>query len=82
MPDCRYCGHEGAYDTGFSVECPNTDCEWYSQVQLREYKKSDKKWQYTQRLLSEYMDEESTYPDKTPTYHWGLDSPLIDKGED
>lgn len=82
MPDCRYCGHEGAYDTGFSVECANFDCEWYSQKQRSAFLKNDPKWQNTQRLLSEYMDEESTDPDITPTYHWGLDSPLVDKGDD
>jgi len=82
MPDCRYCGHEGAYDTGFTVECPNFDCDHYSQQQRSTYLRNDPKWQNTQRLLSEYMDEESTDPDKTPTYHWGIDSPLINEPED
>lgn len=82
MTDCRYCGHEGAYDSGFSVECPNFDCGHYSQKQRSAFLKNDPKWQNTQRLLSEYIDEEPTDPDKTPTYHWGIDSPLIDDPED
>lgn len=31
---CRYCGTEGAYDSGFTVECPNEDCDHFSQKQL------------------------------------------------
>lgn len=30
MTICRYCGSEGAYDSGFTVECPNSKCFCFS----------------------------------------------------
>ena len=80
MPDCRYCGYPGAYDTGFTVECPNFDCDHYSKEQRAIYLKEGKKWTKTQKLLEEYLaepsDEELTDPDITPTYRWGISIPL------
>lgn len=32
MTDCRYCGHSGAYDSGFSVECINKTCSSYCEA--------------------------------------------------
>jgi len=32
MTDCRYCGHPGAYDSGFSVECLNKTCSYYCET--------------------------------------------------
>lgn len=76
MPDCRYCKHPGAYDTGFTVECPNPECDHYSQEQRA---LTDEKWGHTKKLLEEYLspsDEELTDPDITPTYRWGISIPL------
>lgn len=90
MPNCRYCGHPGAYDSGFSVECPNFDCDHYSQRQRAVHLKQEKKWHQTQKLLKEYVeetdipeatDEELTDPDITPTYRWGIKLPYIDNPE-
>lgn len=88
MTNCRYCGHPGAYDTGFSIECPSPKCEHFSKEQRRIYQK----WNKTNKLLEEYCkenptteeisDEEATDPDITPVYHWGLGMPWVDLGED
>lgn len=73
MPNCRYCGHPGAYDSGFSVECPSFECNHYSSDQRKVFLSEKKKWEQTQRLLEEYLDdEEATDPDITPTYHFGI----------
>ena len=83
MPDCRYCGQEGAYDSGFTVECPNFECDHYSQSQRKEYVKEKTKWENTQKLLEEYLlDDEATDPDITPTYHWGIQKGLFTDPED
>lgn len=33
MTDCRFCGTQGAYDSGFTVECSNQNCRAFSQKQ-------------------------------------------------
>jgi len=82
MTDCRYCGHPGAYDTGFTVECPNFDCDHYSQEQRAIHLRQEKKWHQTEKLLQEYLeepsDEELTDPDITPTYRWGIKLPYVE----
>lgn len=83
MTSCRYCGHDGAYDSGFTVECPNSECEHFSEEQSRRHTK----WSKTNKLLEDYIKENptestSTDPDITPTYHWGITLPLDDLDED
>ena len=75
---CRYCGHPGAYDSGFSVECPNINCEHFS----LEQRKAHMKWAKTNRLLEDYLKENKTDEDITPTYNWGIRLPLDDFDED
>ena len=82
MPDCRYCGHKGAYDSGFTVECPSFECDHYSSDQRKIFLSEKKKWEQTQMLLEEYLDNKVTDGDITPTYHWGIDSPLVVDPED
>jgi hypothetical protein len=77
MPDCRYCGEPGAYDSGFTVECCNKACEWYHHPQLYRRIEEDGR----RELLRKYLSEESTDPDITPTFHWGIDTTL-DEGLD
>ena len=81
MPKCRYCGEPEAYDSGFTVECCNINCDHYCEEQRLKRAYSTVEKLQRQALLEEYLNETSD-PDKTPTYHWGLDSPLIDKGDD
>lgn len=81
MPDCRYCGHPGSYDSGFTVECPSFECEHYSPTQRKLFLTDKKKWEQTQMLLEEYLDNESTDGDITPTYHFGITG-IIQKDQD
>jgi hypothetical protein len=78
MPDCRYCGEPGAYDTGFTVECCNHECDHYNEDQrilradnaLKKIEEEER-----EKFLKEYLNED-TDPDITPTYHWGIDTTL------
>lgn len=72
MPKCRYCGHPEAYDSGFSVECPSFECDHYSSDQRKIFLADKKKWEQTQLLLEEYLDNTVTDDDITPTYHFGI----------
>jgi hypothetical protein len=76
MPDCRFCGEPEAYDSGFTVECCNYECDHYNEDQR--IRRADKALEKLQReqFLKEYLSEESTDPDITPTFHWGIDSTL------
>jgi hypothetical protein len=79
MPDCRYCGEPEAYDTGFTVECCNHKCDHYSEDQrILRADKALKKIEEEERekFLKEYLNEDQTDPDITPTFHWGIDTTL------
>jgi len=79
MPDCRYCGEPEAYDSGFTVECCNYECDHYSEDQriLRADKALEQvEREQREKFLKEYLGEESTDPDITPTFHWGIDATL------
>ena len=78
MPKCRYCGEPGAYDSGFTVECCNVDCNHYNEEQRlkRAYDTVEKLQR--EAYLKEYLDDEATDPDITPTFHWGIDKTILD----
>jgi hypothetical protein len=37
MSNCPYCNFEGAYNSGFTVECPNPKCKCFSVKQCSEW---------------------------------------------
>ncbi len=37
MSTCPYCNSDGAYNSGFSVECSNPDCRCFSLTQCRQW---------------------------------------------
>lgn len=37
MSDCPYCGFPNCYNSGFTVECANPDCQFASPKQLTEF---------------------------------------------
>jgi len=78
MPKCRYCGEPEAYDSGFTVECCNIDCDHYNEEQRLKRAYSTVEKLQREAFLKEYLKEESTDPDITPTFHWGIDSTLND----
>lgn len=39
MSKCPSCGHDGAYNSGFTVECPNEKCMHYSKEQAALWRK-------------------------------------------
>ena len=85
MPKCRYCGEPGAYDSGFTVECCNYECDHYNEDQR--IRRADKALERLQReqFLKEYLDIDEhakTDPDITPTYKWGITSVLWPDPED
>jgi hypothetical protein len=73
------CGVEGVYNSGFTIECPNPLCQWYSEEQR--LRRAEESLQRMDDLaLRKFLKDPVSDPDKTPVYHFGagLQLPLID----
>ncbi len=72
MESCPSCGEEGAYVGALFVECPNKKCGFYSERQ-RMYRIEDS--------LNK-VKKQSSDPDKTPPYPFGIDFRFYDNDVD
>lgn len=58
MTSCRYCGAEGAYDSGVSVECSNPACEYFTLDQCKNFLQSEIKKFLVDSLSSSLTTEQ------------------------
>lgn len=83
MTQCPYCKEYGAYVGAITVECPNTDCDFYSEEQrLARAEKILQAFERNEEELIGFFPEEddavaadsdaATDPDKTPVLPWGF----------
>jgi hypothetical protein len=69
------CGAEGAYNSGFTIECPNPQCQWYCEEQR--LRRAEESMQRMEDLATrKFLSEPASDPDKTPVYNFGFTLPL------